>query len=90
MKRNYLHIKRGIKVYYLDRFPCDTNVILTLVGAVPDHAKKMNLAAYISGCFSQMIITKKFWFSKMKQHIYLRWYRVDTCPSFPGKASGTA
>ena len=32
---------KGINVYYLDRFPCDTNVILTLVGAVPDH-KKMN------------------------------------------------
>lgn len=55
MKRNHLHTKKGSNVYYLDRFLCDTNVILTnQVSAVPDHAKKMILAAYISGCCSQM------------------------------------
>ena len=26
----------------------------------------------------------------INKHIYLRWYRADTCPSFRGKASGTA
>lgn len=50
--------KKGVKVYYLDRFPSDTNVVLTLVVEVPDQAKKMNLAAYISGCCWQMIKRK--------------------------------
>lgn len=51
--------KKGVKVYNLDRFPLDTNVVLTLVVEVPDQANKMKLAAYISGCCSQTIIKRK-------------------------------